>query len=274
MYLRGDTFRSSLRRLGEVRSILPCGVRVMAVTATATKTLRYSVSKTIGLHNPYVLALCPCKKNLVYAVGTFSNVPDTFGPLVERLAQFRAQLPRVIIYCRRFQDCSDIYILFRDLLGRSFTEPPGAPDITRLQLVEMFTSVTDSDIKQEIIKLFTKDSRLRIVIATIAFGMGIDCGDVREVVHVGAPDDVESYIQETGRAGRDGLAAMAMLLVTPCKRYLKDDSIIDYVDNKSECRREKLFENMESYQHLCCDVCAEDCDCGWCDDKCSQFIYL
>ena len=103
MYLRGDTFRSSLRRLGEVRSILPCGVRVMAVTATATKTLRYSVSKTIGLHNPYVLALCPCKKNLVYAVGTFSNVPDTFGPLVERLAQFRAQLPRVIIYCRRFK---------------------------------------------------------------------------------------------------------------------------------------------------------------------------
>jgi ATP-dependent DNA helicase RecQ len=83
----------------------------------------------------------------------------------------------------------------------------------------MFTSVTDSEIKEEIIKLFTKESDLRIVVATIAFGMGIDCGDVREVIHVGAPDDVESYIQETGRAGRDSLAALAMLLVTPYKRH-------------------------------------------------------
>ena len=78
----------------------------------------------------------------------------------------------------------------------------------------MFTSVTDNYIKEDIIKLFTKNSQLRIVVATIAFGMGIDCAGVREVVHVGAPDDVESYIQETGRAGRDGQAALAMLLVT------------------------------------------------------------
>ncbi len=179
----------------------------MAVTATATKTLRHSVIKIIGLHNPYVLALCPCKSNLVYAVGKFNNVADTFGPLVVRLSQLRAQLPRVIIYCRRFQDCSAIYILFRNLLG-SFNEPPGAPDITRFRLVEMFTSVTDSDIKEEILKLFTVGSKLRIVVDTIAFGMGVDCRDVREVIHVGAPDDAEGYIQETGRAGRDGLPAL------------------------------------------------------------------
>ncbi len=82
----------------------------------------------------------------------------------------------------------------------------------------MFTSVTDSDIKEEILQLFTTDSKLRIVVATIAFGMGVDCRDVREVIHVGAPDDAEGYIQETGRAGRDGLPALVMLLVTACKR--------------------------------------------------------
>ena len=61
----------------------------------------------------------------------------------------------------------------------------------------MFTS------KEEIFELFTKDSQLRIIVATISFGMGVDCKDVKEVLHVGVPDDVESYIQEMGKAERD-----------------------------------------------------------------------
>ena len=279
--LRGHTFRSSLRRIGEVRSLLPVGVKVMAVTATASKTLRYSVSKAIGLHNPFVLSMNPCKKNLVYAVGKFRDVLESFNPMVEKLAELRSEMPRVIIYCRRYEECSNIYIMFRNLLGVNFTEPPNAPDITKFRLVEMFTSVTDNYIKEDIIKLFTKNSQLRIVVATIAFGMGIDCAGVREVVHVGAPDDVESYIQETGRAGRDGQAALAMLLVTKSKRHLKEESILEYFDNETNCRRDNLFENMESYEHvdmgskcLCCDICAKICDCGMCDMKCSSFIYL
>ena len=58
------------------------------------------------------------------------------------------------------------------------------------------------------------------------------------------------YIQETGRAGRDGQAALALLLVTASKRHLKEESILEYMDNETDRRRDKLFLNMESYEHL------------------------
>ena len=71
----------------------------------------------------------------------------------------------------------------------------------------MYTSCTDEDIKSQIIESFTRSSCLLIICATVAFGMGVNCPDVREVVHLGPPNDIESYIQETGRAGRDGSIA-------------------------------------------------------------------
>ena len=170
------------------------------------------MSKMIGLQDPFILSMNTCKKNLVYAVEKFRNIIDSFNPMVKKLAELRSEMPRIIIYCRRYEDCSNIYVMFRNLLGVHFTEPPNAPDITNFRF-----SVTDDYIKEDIIKLFTKKSQLRVIVATIAFGMGIDCSDVREVVHVGSPDNIESYIQETGMAERDGQAALAMLLVINSK---------------------------------------------------------
>ena len=77
----------------------------------------------------------------------------------------------------------------------------------------MYTSCTDIDVKNQIISAFTKPGVLRVICATVAFGMGIDCPDVRVVIHLGPPQDVESYIQETGRAGRDSLPSQAILLL-------------------------------------------------------------
>ena len=76
----------------------------------------------------------------------------------------------------------------------------------------MFTSCTDDPVKDQIITSFTKSQTLRLVCATVAFGVGLDCPDVHVVVHLGMPEDIEAYIQETGCAGQDGLPTEASLL--------------------------------------------------------------
>ena len=85
----------------------------------------------------------------------------------------------------------------------------------------MYHSCTDSVLKETISDLFSKKSHLRIVVATVAFGMGIDCPDVRQVIH-GPPEDLESYIQETGRAGLDGNQSLAVLLIPKGLRHTMD----------------------------------------------------
>ena len=109
----------------------------------------------------------------------------------------------------------------------------------------MYTSIVDKPIREEILLLFTSNSQLRIVVATVAFGMGIDCRDVRQVIHVGAPDDVEEYIQETGRAGRDGSPCMVTLLIHKPRKDLISKRMLEYLKNETVCRRDTLFRDME-----------------------------
>ena len=253
----------------------------MALTATATKTLRYSVTHTIGMYDPFVIAISPRKKNLMYSISKFEATSSTLEPVVERLKLERTKMPRMIIYGRTFGICADVYLFFKGELGDNITEPTDAPNLSRFRLVDVFTSVTDQHQKDGIITAFTTESQLRIVIATVAFGMGIDCPDVRQIVHIGPPDDVESYIQQTGRAGRDGQPSLATLLFTKERLHHIDDSIKEYQANTDRCRRDFLFQDMDEYYHLdmgskclCCDICAQSCKCGHCTENHKSFVFM
>ena len=89
-----------------------------------------------------------------------------------------------------------MYTLFQSILGANFTEPSGAPDLVKYRLVDMYTKCTEPSIKEEMVTEFAKeDGRLRIILGTIAFAMGLDCPDVRQIIHWGMSSDIESYIQ-------------------------------------------------------------------------------
>ena len=244
---------------------------MVALTATATSKLRTQVALTLGMINEIVVSLSPCKPNIMYSTRTMTTISDTFLPMVERLRNERARFPRTIVYCRRYGDCAELYMLFKNALAADFTEPPGSPNLPMFRLVDMYTSCTEEVVKQEIIKAFTHNTKLRIVAATVAFGMGVHCYGVREVIHLGLPDDVESYVRETGRAGRDGSPALALLLLKPGGSRHTERSIVEYPINSTKCRRGVLFNNFDTYVHkdimekcLCCDVCAKLCLCGKC----------
>jgi ATP-dependent DNA helicase RecQ len=187
---------------------------MMALTATATRSLQVPVECTLGMKKAVVVMVPPCKPNIMYAVGTFKSIRETFSPLLERLQIERQSMPRVIAYCCTYNMCADLFIYFQTALGGQFTEPSSkSAEPNKYGLVNMFLGCTPANVKAEIVRQFTEvGTPLRIVFATLAFGMGVDCCDVRQVIHLGITEDTESYIQGTGRAGRDSKPALALLL--------------------------------------------------------------
>ena len=114
-------------------------------------------------------------------------------------------------------------------MGVAFSEPPGYPNLPGFRLVDMFSAVLTNEKKKEVLEYFAKSGgKLRLIIAINAFGMGIDCPDIRRIIHWGMPNTLEEYVQETGRSGRDGESSTAILYQGKGGRYA-NKKMKDYV---------------------------------------------
>ncbi len=164
----------------------------MALTATATKATRRSVERSLGMVSAMIVSDPPNRPNIKYNVclnpGTLEEV---FASLMEELRIKRTQMDKVIIYCKTYDSCSMIYLYFKSRLQEEMTEPVGFVDLARFRLVDMFTACATQPVKDSILTEFIKpNGKLRIVVGTVAFGMGIDCPNVRRVIHWGPPGDL------------------------------------------------------------------------------------
>lgn len=167
-------------------------------------------------------------------------------------------------------------------MGKRITDPPGAQYDGHLEsrLVEVFTAVSTPQMREAVLKEFCKcDTRLRLLIATTAFGMGVDCPDIERIINWGCPNTLEELVQETGRGGRDGRLVQAILYPTRCGKKVTH-AMKNYQSNNDTCRRRKLFESFLFYEKepteqltkacYCCDLCAKVCSCTDCEKMCTQ----
>ena len=248
----------------------------MALTATATKSSRREIIKKLRMVHPAIISVSPNKPNIKYCVKfNADSLEQSFAPIVEELRRERKQMRRTIIFCRSYDQCSRIYMYMANRLGREMMDPVGtSSDIPQFRLIDMYTACTCPAVKESILNSIPNPNGvLRVIVATIAFGMGLDCPNIRKVIHWGPSADVESYLQETGRAGRDGETSEAILYYTnTALGQLDDANIKEYCKNKTTCRREMLLrdfdhedsETLYSRKCLCCDVCDMKCVCSCC----------
>lgn len=270
-------FRKWFAHIQEIRSLLPSQTPIMTLTATAVKKTRNVILKTLGITKPIIITTSPNRKNISYAVKLLDKnrpIITYFQWLVNALKEHKKQAKRIIIYCQTINQCHKLYSVILDILGDSVYANPMNK---KQKLVEMLHSNTPARVKDEIIEsMTTVGGYVRVLLCTIAFGMGINCKTVDTVIHLGPSKNVESYVQESGRCGRDGQQSNAIIYYLGRMLTHVDESMKGYVSLHTDgitCRRKYLLnyfdiskEEMDmalSYnmQHNCCDICAKACSC-------------
>ncbi|MEB3331435.1 MAG: ATP-dependent DNA helicase RecQ [Synechococcaceae cyanobacterium] len=191
----GHDFRPHYRRIGDLRQLCP-GVPMVALSATAAPQVRADIIRMLGLRRPLIQVRSARRDNLAYAMR-----PRPADPLAEILEAVSLARGAVLIYART---------------RRSVEEWAARLSGAGLEAIAYHAGL-DHPSRQLALEHFLTHPR-PVLVATVAFGMGVDRADVGLVLHLDLPASAEGYLQESGRAGRDGLPARCLVLFDPQDR--------------------------------------------------------
>lgn len=259
----GHDFRPDYKLLGEVRQQFR-GVPVIALTATATENVKVDVIHNLGIQNCEVFTQSFNRPNLSYEVRTKGKAKDVLDSMANSInTTYRGQCG--IIYCLSKKNCEDI-----------------AGKLEKLYSIKAhhYHAGMEPEDKKRVQKEW-QAGRYHVIVATIAFGMGIDKSDVRFVFHHTIPKSLEGYYQETGRAGRDGKRSGCFMYygyqdTSMIKRMIDDGEgswdqkerqrqmlrmVIQFCENKSDCRRVQVLSYFnESFDKEDCRGSCDNCN--------------
>ncbi len=253
----GETFRAALIKTGEIIDIIKPECTT-AFTATATPLIFEKIRKLIFADNQVnIIAGNPDRENIFYRV-----IPTICMDRDTAVISEKAEKP-LLIFC---SSRADTEITARKLRGALGNEE-----------IFFYHAGLEKEEKEAVEKWFFA-SKTGILVATCAYGLGIDKPDIRTVIHRGPPQSVEAYLQESGRAGRDGHKSEAVLLHyygksdNPSARPRRQEAetgrdlhadrakqMTDYAENTLICRRDKLLSLFSEETPVCsgCDICAK-----------------